>query len=52
MPNRKKEFYQLLIYNDDVDLNKKLKALENFYNFNRSHEAFIAKISHETCKCL
>ncbi len=31
----KDEFYQLLSYTDDVDLNKKLNEWENFYNFNR-----------------
>lgn len=34
------EFYQLLTYTDDVDLNKKLKAWEQFYNFNRPHASF------------
>lgn len=29
------EFYQLLTYTDDVDLNKKLTMWEHFYNFNR-----------------
>jgi hypothetical protein len=29
----KKEFYQLLDYSDDVDLNKKIKQWEDFYNF-------------------
>ena len=28
------EFYQLLTYTDDVDLNQKLKAWEQFYNLN------------------
>ncbi|HBX61776.1 MAG TPA: hypothetical protein DEG63_01555, partial [Flavobacteriaceae bacterium] len=28
----KKEFYQLLNYTDDVDLNQKLEQWENFYN--------------------
>lgn len=27
------EFYQLLTYTDDVDLNAKLEAWENFYNY-------------------
>lgn len=31
------EFYQLLTYTDDVDLNVKLEAWENFYNFDRPH---------------
>lgn len=34
------EFYQLLNYVDDVDLNKKLTEWENFYNFSRPHGAF------------
>lgn len=29
------EFYQLLTYTDDVDLNKKLEVWKQFYNFNR-----------------
>jgi len=33
------EFYQLLSYTDDVDLNKKMEAWENFYNFNRPHKS-------------
>jgi hypothetical protein len=32
-----KEFYQLLTYQDDVDLNKKLKEWKNFYNYYRPH---------------
>ena len=31
------EFYQLLMYTDDVDLNKKLAAWEDFYNLHRPH---------------
>jgi len=34
------EFYQLLTYTDDVDLNEKLKEWERFYNYNRPHGAF------------
>lgn len=34
------EFYQLLNYRDDVDLNNKLEEWENFYNFSRPHGAF------------
>ncbi len=45
------EFYQLLTYTDDVDLNKKLKAWENFYNFNRLHGAFDGKAPYETLRC-
>ncbi|WP_313572768.1 IS481 family transposase [Empedobacter sp.] len=36
----KKEFYQLLSYTDDVDLNQKLEQWEKFYNFNRPHFSF------------
>ena len=45
------EFYQLLTYTDDVDLNKKLEAWENFYNFNRPHGAFEGKTPCEALKC-
>ena len=41
------EFYQLLTYTDDVDLNKKLKNWEEFYNFNRPHGAFEGKTPYE-----
>jgi len=41
------EFYQLFSYKDDVDLDKKLKAWENFYNFNRPHGAFNGKTPYE-----
>jgi len=33
------EFYQLLSYKDDVDLNKKLDEWEQIYNFARPHGA-------------
>jgi hypothetical protein len=33
------EFYQLLKYIDDVDLNKKLAVWKEFYNLNRPHGA-------------
>ena len=46
------EFYQLLTYTYDVDLNKKLEARENFYNFNRPHCAFKGQTPYETLKCL
>lgn len=41
------EFYQLLSYTDDVDLNEKLNQWENFYNFNRPHGAFNGKTPYE-----
>jgi transposase InsO family protein len=44
------EFYQLLTYTDDVDLNKKLDAWEYFYNFNRPHKAFDGKTPYEALK--
>ena len=43
----KMEFYQLLEYTDDVDLNKKLNDWEQFYNFNRPHGAFKGKTPYE-----
>jgi len=46
----KREFYQLLTYTDHVDLNKKLKAWENFYNFDRPHGAFKGKTPYEVLK--
>ena len=45
------EFYQLLSYTDDVDLNEKLKHWEHFYNFNRPHGAFDGKTPYEALKC-
>ncbi len=37
------EFYQLLSYKDDVDLEAKLDEWEHFYNFNRPHGASMEK---------
>ena len=45
------EFYQLLSYTDDVDLNKKLEKWEQFYNFNRPHAAFQGKTPYEALRC-
>lgn len=47
----KREFYQLLKYTDDVDLGKKLKQWEDFYNFNRPHGAFKGKTPYEELMC-
>jgi len=44
----KREFYQLLDYKDDVDLNKKLNEWEQFYNFNRPHGAFNGMTPYES----
>ncbi|MCH7820316.1 MAG: IS481 family transposase [Candidatus Marinimicrobia bacterium] len=44
------EFYQLLTYTDDVDLNKKLTEWEKFYNFNRPHGAFDGNTPYEALR--
>ena len=41
------EFYQLLNYVDDQDLNKKLEVWEKFYNFSRPHGAFGGQAPYE-----
>jgi len=46
------EFYQLLTYTDDVDLNIKLERWEQFYNFDRPHGAFDGKTPYEALKCI
>ncbi len=46
------EFYQLISYTDDVDLNKKLEHWEQFYNYHRSHSALNGKTPYETLKCI
>jgi IS30 family transposase len=46
----KEEFYQLLSYTGDVDLNKKLNEWEAFYNFQRPHGAFKGKTPYEILK--
>jgi transposase InsO family protein len=46
------EFYQMLTYKDDVDLNRKLEEWENFYNYNRPHGAFNGKTPYEVLKSL
>jgi transposase InsO family protein len=46
------ELYQLLTYRDDVDLNKKLKAWEQFYNFDRPDGAFEGNTPYETLRSL
>jgi transposase InsO family protein len=46
------EFYQLLTYTDDVDLNEKLKAWENFYNYDRPHISLEGKTPYEVMRSL
>ena len=46
------EFYQLLTYTGDVDLNRKLKAWEKFYNFDRPHSAFAGNTPYEMLRSL
>ncbi len=48
----KDDFYQLLTYTDDVDLNKKLAAWERFYNYDRPHGAFNGKTPYEALRAL
>ena len=44
------EFYQLLTYKDDVDLEAKLGEWERFYNLARPHGAFKGKTPYEALK--
>ncbi len=44
------EFYQLLSYTDDVDLGKKLKQWEQFYNLARPHGAHRGKTPYEVLR--
>ncbi len=44
------EFYQLLTYKNDVDLEKKLAEWENFYNFARPHGAHRGKTPYESLR--
>jgi len=46
------EFYQLLTYTDDVDLNEKLAQWERFYNFDRPHGAFNGKTPYEALRSI
>ena len=41
------EFYQLLTYSNDVDINEKLVEWERFYNMDRLYGAFEGKTSYE-----
>lgn len=44
------EFYQLLSYKGDVDLEAKLAEWERFYNFGRPHGAFNGKTPYEALR--
>lgn len=46
----KEEFYQLLTYTDDVDLNEKLREWESFYNYHRPHGAHKGRTPYEVLK--
>ncbi len=46
----KDEFYQLLTYRDDVDLEKKLAVWERFYNYDRPHGAHGGKTPYEALR--
>jgi transposase InsO family protein len=48
----KDEFYQLLSYTDDVDLNEKIQAWESYYNFDRPHFSHEGKTPYEVMKLL
>jgi len=44
------EFYQLLTYTGDVDLEKRLTEWEGFYNYHRPHGAFAGKTPYEALR--
>ncbi len=44
------EFYQLLTYTGDVDLNRKLKEWEDYYNFHRPHGSLHGRAPYEVLK--
>ena len=44
------EFYQLLTYTGDVDLNEKLEEWQNFYNYHRPHSALAGKTPYEVLR--
>ena len=48
----KREFYQLLTYTGDIDLNAKLEAWESFYNYDRPHMSHDGKTPYEVMKSL
>jgi transposase InsO family protein len=46
----KEEFYQLLNYKSDIDLDKKISAWKNFYNYQRPHSSLQGKTPYEILK--
>jgi hypothetical protein len=44
------EFYQLLEYTDDIDIGKKLKEWEAFYNCRRPNAALRGKTPYEVLR--
>ena len=44
------EFYQLLSYKGDADLEKRLTEWEAFYNYHRPHGAFGGKTPYEALR--
>ena len=44
------EFYQLLSYKSDVDLEQRLAEWERFYNFGRPHGAFAGQTPYEALR--
>jgi transposase InsO family protein len=44
------EFYQLLDYTDDQDLNAKLAEWENFYNLHRPHKRLRGRTPYEVLR--
>ena len=46
----KREFYQLLEYTDDIDLNAKSAQWEDYYNFLRPHAAHLGRTPYEKLK--
>jgi hypothetical protein len=45
-----REFYQLLTYKDDVDLNKKLQEWASYYNLHRPHGGLKGKTPYEALR--
>lgn len=48
--NDKREFYQMLDYDGDVDLRQKLGQWEDYYNYLRPHSARAGKTPYEILK--